>query len=43
VTAGVGIARVRAGDDVHDLLYRADAARYRARTAGGNRVTALAS
>jgi diguanylate cyclase (GGDEF)-like protein len=41
VTASVGLAQVRAGDDVHDLLYRADAAMYRAKTAGGNRVTAL--
>jgi diguanylate cyclase (GGDEF)-like protein len=41
VTASVGLAEVRTGDDVHDLLYRADAAMYRAKSAGGNRVTAL--
>jgi diguanylate cyclase (GGDEF)-like protein len=41
VTASVGLAEVRAGDDVHDLLHRADAAMYRAKTAGGDRVTAL--
>jgi len=35
------MAQVRAGHDVHDLLHRADAAMYRATTAGGNRVTAL--
>jgi diguanylate cyclase (GGDEF)-like protein len=39
VTASVGVAEVCAGDDVHDLLFRADAAMYRAKTAGGNRVT----
>ena len=41
VTASVGLAEVRAGDVVHELLYRADAAMYRAKSAGGNRVTAL--
>jgi diguanylate cyclase (GGDEF)-like protein len=41
VTASVGVAEVCAGEDVHDLLFRADAAMYRAKTAGGNRVTAL--
>jgi diguanylate cyclase (GGDEF)-like protein len=40
VTASVGVTEVIAGDDVHDLLFRADAAMYRAKTAGGNRVTA---
>jgi diguanylate cyclase (GGDEF)-like protein len=40
VTASVGVTEVCAGDDVHDLLFRADAAMYRAKTAGGNRVTA---
>jgi diguanylate cyclase (GGDEF)-like protein len=42
VTASVGIAEVQAGDDVGDLLHRADAAMYRSKSAGGNRVTALA-
>jgi diguanylate cyclase (GGDEF)-like protein len=42
VTASVGIAEVQPGDDVEDLLHRADAAMYRSKTAGGNRVTALA-
>ncbi|MGY1615605.1 diguanylate cyclase domain-containing protein [Geodermatophilus sp. SYSU D00691] len=39
VTASVGVAQVCAGDDVLDLLHRADAAMYRAKTAGGDRVT----
>jgi diguanylate cyclase (GGDEF)-like protein len=38
VTASVGTAEVEPGDDVEDLLYRADAAMYRAKSAGGNRV-----
>jgi diguanylate cyclase (GGDEF)-like protein len=42
VTASVGVTEVIPGDDVHDLLFRADAAMYRAKTAGGNRVTAPA-
>jgi diguanylate cyclase (GGDEF)-like protein len=42
VTASVGVAEVCPGDDVHDLLFRADAAMYRAKTAGGNQVTARA-
>jgi diguanylate cyclase (GGDEF)-like protein len=41
VTASVGVAEVRTGDDVLDLLHRADAAMYRAKTAGGDRVSAL--
>ena len=41
VTASVGIAVVRATDDINELLHRADAAMYRAKTAGGNRVTLL--
>jgi diguanylate cyclase (GGDEF)-like protein len=41
VTASVGVAVVRATDDINGLLHRADAAMYRAKTAGGNRVTAL--
>ena len=38
VTASVGVAEVEPGDDVEDLLHRADAAMYRAKSAGGNRV-----
>ena len=41
VTASVGVAEVQPGDDVTDLMHRADAAMYRSKTAGGNRVTAL--
>ncbi len=41
VTASVGVAEVEAGDDVEDLMYRADAAMYRSKSAGGNRVTTL--
>jgi diguanylate cyclase (GGDEF)-like protein len=41
VTASVGVAEVQPGDDVEDLMHRADAAMYRSKTAGGNRVTAL--
>jgi diguanylate cyclase (GGDEF)-like protein len=39
VTASVGLARVRAGDDVEDLMQRADAAMYRSKTAGGDRIS----
>jgi len=42
VTASVGVAEVQSGDDVEDLMHRADAAMYRSKTAGGNRVTTLA-
>jgi diguanylate cyclase (GGDEF)-like protein len=42
VTASVGVAEVERGDDVVDLMHRADAAMYRSKTAGGNRVTSLA-
>jgi diguanylate cyclase (GGDEF)-like protein len=42
VTASVGVAEVEPGDDVEDLLHRADAAMYRSKTSGGDRVTALA-
>jgi diguanylate cyclase (GGDEF)-like protein len=42
VTASVGLAEVQSGDDVEDLMHRADAAMYRSKTAGGNRVTSLA-
>jgi diguanylate cyclase (GGDEF)-like protein len=41
VTASVGVAEVEPGDDVEDLMHRADAAMYRSKTAGGNRVTSL--
>jgi diguanylate cyclase (GGDEF)-like protein len=41
VTASVGVAEVEPGDDVGDLMHRADAAMYRSKTAGGNRVTTL--
>jgi len=43
VTASVGVAEVQPGDDVQDLLHRADAAMYRSKSAGGNRVTAPAA
>jgi diguanylate cyclase (GGDEF)-like protein len=42
VTASVGVAEVQPGDDVEDLMHRADAAMYRSKIAGGNQVTALA-
>jgi diguanylate cyclase (GGDEF)-like protein len=42
VTASVGVAEVEPGDDVADLMHRADAAMYRSKSAGGNRVTVLA-
>ena len=41
VTASVGVAAVEPGDDVEDLMHRADAAMYRSKSAGGNRVTTL--
>jgi diguanylate cyclase (GGDEF)-like protein len=41
VTASVGAAVVLPGDAVEELLHRADSAMYRAKTAGGNRVTTL--
>ena len=43
VTASVGAAEVLPGDDVEELLHRADSAMYRAKIAGGDRVTALTS
>jgi PleD family two-component response regulator len=42
VTASVGVAEVLPGDDVEDLMHRADGAMYRSKGAGGNRVTVLA-
>ena len=42
VTASVGLTVVRPGDDGSEVLHRADQAMYRAKGAGGNRVTALA-
>jgi diguanylate cyclase (GGDEF)-like protein len=41
VTASIGVAEVESGDDVEDLMHRADAAMYRSKSAGGNRVTTL--
>jgi diguanylate cyclase (GGDEF)-like protein len=41
VTASLGLAEIQPGDDVEDLMNRVDAAMYRAKTAGGNRITAL--
>jgi diguanylate cyclase (GGDEF)-like protein len=41
VTASVGLTEVEPGDDVADLMHRADAAMHRSKTAGGNRVTSL--
>jgi diguanylate cyclase (GGDEF)-like protein len=41
VTASVGVTVVRPGDEGHQVLGRADQAMYRAKGAGGNRVTAL--
>jgi diguanylate cyclase (GGDEF)-like protein len=40
ITASVGVAEVQPGDEVQDLMHRADAAMYRSKTSGGNRVTA---
>ncbi|MGY1682647.1 diguanylate cyclase domain-containing protein [Geodermatophilus sp. SYSU D01176] len=42
VTASVGVTAVRPGDEGSEVLGRADQAMYRAKGAGGNRVTALA-
>jgi diguanylate cyclase (GGDEF)-like protein len=42
VTASVGVAEVLPGDEVEDLMHRADAAMYRSKTAGGDRYTCLA-
>ena len=41
VTASLGVADVEHGEDVEDLLHRADAAMYRSKSAGGDRVTTL--
>jgi diguanylate cyclase (GGDEF)-like protein len=38
VTASVGVTVVRPGDDVHEVLLRADQAMYRAKAAGGDGV-----
>ncbi|MFD2093400.1 diguanylate cyclase domain-containing protein [Blastococcus deserti] len=43
VTASVGVAEVEPGDVVEDLMHRADAAMYRSKSSGGDRVTALSS
>ena len=42
VTASLGLAEIEPGDDVEDLMHRVDAAMYRSKTAGGNRITSLA-
>jgi diguanylate cyclase (GGDEF)-like protein len=42
VTASVGVTGVRPGDEGREVLSRADQAMYRSKSAGGNRVTALA-
>jgi diguanylate cyclase (GGDEF)-like protein len=41
VTASIGVAEVQPGDDVEDLMHRADAAMYRSKRDGGDRVTLL--
>jgi diguanylate cyclase (GGDEF)-like protein len=41
VTASVGVAEVGRGDDVENLMHRADAAMYRSKAAGGDRSTLL--
>ncbi|RBY94841.1 hypothetical protein DQ244_06175 [Blastococcus sp. TBT05-19] len=41
VTASVGLAEIHPGDDVEDLMHRADVAMYRAKSSGGNRAQSL--
>lgn len=41
VTASIGVAEIVPGEGVADLLHRADAAMYRAKAAGGDRVALL--
>ncbi|RZU31174.1 diguanylate cyclase (GGDEF)-like protein [Blastococcus saxobsidens] len=41
VTASVGVAEVDPGEDVEDLMHRADVAMYQAKTGGGDRVRVL--
>ncbi|WP_448607754.1 diguanylate cyclase [Geodermatophilus sp. URMC 60] len=43
VTASVGVTEVRPGDEGDEVLSRADQAMYRAKGAGGDRVTVLAT
>lgn len=43
VTASIGVADVVPGEDVGELLHRADAAMYRAKAAGGDRIALLAA
>jgi diguanylate cyclase (GGDEF)-like protein len=40
VTASVGVAPIRAGDDMEAVLHRADEGMYRAKSTGGDRVDA---
>ncbi|MCZ2857261.1 GGDEF domain-containing protein [Blastococcus sp. VKM Ac-2987] len=39
VTASVGVAEIGPGDDLEDLMHRADVAMYRAKSVGGDRVS----
>ncbi|WP_104523006.1 GGDEF domain-containing protein [Blastococcus atacamensis] len=41
VTASVGLAEIEPGDDVEDLMHRADVAMYSAKTSGGDRARSL--
>ncbi|MCA0143759.1 diguanylate cyclase [Blastococcus sp. LR1] len=41
VTASVGVAEIQVGDDVEDLMHRADVAMYQAKTSGGDRIRVL--
>ncbi|TFV51889.1 GGDEF domain-containing protein [Blastococcus sp. TF02A_35] len=41
VTASVGVAEIDPGDDVEDLMHRADVAMYQAKAGGGDRVRSL--
>ncbi|WP_147251810.1 diguanylate cyclase [Blastococcus sp. TF02-8] len=41
VTASVGVAEIAPGDDIEDLMHRADVAMYQAKTGGGDRVRAV--
>ena len=41
MTASVGLTEIVIGEDVEELMHRADVAMYRAKTSGGDRVRAL--